>query len=78
MRSAWHAKELGEQLALHGQPSSASARLIEPVPMAYDEDEWLQAKAAFAAESGAKVLGALTLTLTLTTDPNPEPNPTQL
>ena len=34
--------------------------------MAYDEEEWLQAKAAFAAESGAKVLGALTLTLTQT------------
>ena len=67
VRSAWHARELGEQLALHGQPSSASARLIEPMPMAYDDDEWRQAKAAFAAENGAKVLRAPRLT----SDPDP-------
>ena len=67
VRSAWHARELGEQLALHGQPSSASARLIEPMPMAYDDEEWRQAKAAFAAENGAKVLAAPRLT----SDPDP-------
>ena len=43
--------------------------------MAYDDDEWRQAKAAFAAENGAKVLRAPRLTSDPDLDPNPDPSP---
>ena len=59
VRSPWHAQELAEQLALHGQPSSAAhhGRLIEAMPMAYDGAEWERARAAFGGDGGKKVKG---------------------